>query len=75
MGSQDFSSGLSFVAMSRVKKITGICFKTAFGLARLHKEKETENAKQLRFENQRLQRLGFQLNTYGVDLSDYDFFD
>jgi ATP-dependent exoDNAse (exonuclease V) alpha subunit len=37
LGEKDFTPGLSFVAMSRVKKISGILFKSPFPLNRLQK--------------------------------------
>ena len=38
LGDADFTSGLSFVAMSRVKKISGLLFKTSFQFGRLKKK-------------------------------------
>ena len=37
LGEVDFTPGLSFVAMSRVKKISGLSFKTPFPISRLQK--------------------------------------
>jgi ATP-dependent DNA helicase PIF1 len=37
LGDTDFTPGLSFVAMSRVKKISGLLFKTEFQINRLQK--------------------------------------
>ena len=37
LGEVDFTPGLSFVAMSRVKKISGLLFKTPFPISRLQK--------------------------------------
>jgi hypothetical protein len=37
LGEVDFTSGLSFVAMSRVKKISGLLFKSPFPISRLQK--------------------------------------
>jgi hypothetical protein len=39
----------------------------------LRKLDETETMKILRIDNERRRQLGFQLNTYGVDLSGYEF--
>ena len=37
LGEVDFTPGLSFVAMSRVKKLSGLLFKTSFPIHRLQK--------------------------------------
>jgi ATP-dependent DNA helicase PIF1 len=37
LGDVDFSPGISFVAMSRVKKLSGLLFKTPFQINRLQK--------------------------------------
>jgi hypothetical protein len=37
LGDKDFTPGLSFVAMSRVKKLSGLLFKTSFPISRLQK--------------------------------------
>jgi hypothetical protein len=37
LGEVDFTPGLSFVAMSWVKKISGLLFKTPFPISRLQK--------------------------------------
>ena len=37
LGDGDFTPGLSFVAMSRVKKISGLMFKTSFPISHLQK--------------------------------------
>src|SRR5438876_5921036 len=41
LGHADFSSGLSFVAISRVKTLKGLAFRTRFELIRLQKPTET----------------------------------
>ena len=42
LGSKDFSSGLSFVAISRVKTLGGIAFRASFGLSRLQRPNVAE---------------------------------
>ena len=37
LGEVDFTPGLSFVAISRVKKLSGLLFKTSFPIGRLQK--------------------------------------
>ena len=37
LGEVDFTPGLSFVAMSQVKKISGLLFKSPFPISRLQK--------------------------------------
>lgn len=39
LGEVDFTPGLSFVAMSRVKNISGLLFKSSFPLSRLQKQR------------------------------------
>jgi ATP-dependent exoDNAse (exonuclease V) alpha subunit len=41
LGEKDFSTGLSFVGMSRVKKLSGLLFKTSFFIGRLQKPQGT----------------------------------
>jgi hypothetical protein len=43
IGAKDFSAGLSFVAISRVKKLNGIAFRAPFVLSRLLRPKVTES--------------------------------
>jgi hypothetical protein len=54
-----------FVAISQVKTLKGLAFRTRFDHAQLKKPKETECHNQL----------GFQLDTFGMDLSEYIFSD
>jgi hypothetical protein len=72
LGPKDFSSGLSFVAISRVKKLGGIAFRTAFPWSRLQRPKVTESMKMLE-DTTRRANLGFELDTYGMDLTQYVF--
>lgn len=73
LGRADFSPGLSFVAISRVKTLQGLAFRTRFEFGRLQKTSETESMKMLRDDNVRRDQLGFQLDTYGLDMSEYTF--
>jgi len=73
LGRSDFSAGLSFVAISRVKSLKGLAFRSRFDITRLQKPTESETMKMLRQDNDRRCTLGFHLDTYGMDLSDYRF--
>jgi Helicase len=73
LGDKDFSAGLSFVAISRVKTLKGLAFCTHFNHARLKKPKENDSMLMLKKDTERRDRLGFWLNTYGMDLSEYTF--
>jgi hypothetical protein len=73
LGDKDFSAGLTFVAISRVKTLKGLAFCTRFDHARLRKPKETDSMLMLTKDTERHDQLGFQLNTYGMDLSKYTF--
>ena len=73
LGSSDFSAGLSFVAISRVKSLKGLAFHSRFDLSRLQKTTESDTMKMLRKDYDRCCTLGFHLDTYGMDLSDYSF--
>lgn len=77
LGHADFSSGLSFVAISRVKTLGGLAFRTRFDQNRLLKPKETEMMKMLQVDNLRRSNLVWELDTYGVDLNEYleEFFE
>jgi ATP-dependent exoDNAse (exonuclease V) alpha subunit len=72
---KDFSAGLSFVAISRVKTLKGLAFRTRFDHARLKKPKETESMLMLKKDTECRNLLGFQLDTFGMDLSEYIFSD
>ena len=73
LGDKDFSAGLSFVAISRVKTLKGLAFHTCFDHAQLKKPKETESMSMLKKDTECRNQLGFQLNTFGMDLSKYVF--
>ena len=73
LGDKDFASGLSFVAISRVKSLKGVAFRSGFPWARIKKDKESPTTKMLSEDNRRRENLGFTLNTYDMDLSNYVF--
>ena len=73
LGDKDFSAGLCFVAIYRVKTLKGLAFHTHFEHARLKKPKETDSMLMLRRDTERHSQLGFQLNTFDMDLSEYVF--
>ena len=75
LGPSDFTPGLSFVAISRVKTLDGLAFRSRFEAARLQKVRETDSMQMLKDDNEWCSQLGFQLNTYGMDLSEYVFFN
>ena len=73
LGHADFSLGLSFVAISQVKTLDGVAFWSRFPHTRFQKPKETDSMLMLRKDNEHQLNLGFQLNAYGMDLSEYVF--
>ena len=75
LGDKYFSAELTFVAISWVKTLQGLAFRTHFDHARLKKPKETDSMLMLKRDTEHRSRLGFQLNTYGMDLSEYTFLD
>ena len=75
LGDKDFSAGLTFVAISQVKTLQGLAFCTRFDHAWLKKPKETDSMLMLKRDTEHRSQLGFQLNTYGMDLSEYTFLD
>ena len=70
-GNKDSSAGLSFVAISQVKNSKVIAFHTHF--AQLKKPKESESMLMQKKDTEHHNQLGFQLNTFGMDLSEYVF--
>lgn len=74
LGPKDFSPGLAFVAISRVKSLHGLAFRSGFGLAHLQRP-ENDTMRMLNQDNVRRNALGFTVDTYGVDLSDFVFND
>lgn len=74
LGEKDFSPGLSFVAISWLKSLKGLAFHLRFEHTRLQRKEESANMKMLRDDNEQQSRLGFQLNTYDVDIDSlYNF--
>ena len=73
LGDKDFSAGLTFVAISRVKTLKGLAFHTHFDHAWFKKPKETDIMLMLKKDTEHHDLLGFQLNTYSMDLSEYTF--
>jgi hypothetical protein len=71
LGRSNFSASLSFVAISWVKSLKGLAFCSQFDLTCLQKVTESETMKMLWKDNDRFCTLGFHLDTYGMDLSDY----
>ena len=71
LGANDFAPGLSFVAISRVKTLKGLAIRTAFGINRLQSNTETPVKNMLREDTLRREQLGFELETYGMDLSQW----
>lgn len=75
LGAADFSPGLSFVAISRVKSLDGLAFRSRFDASRLQKVKETDTRLMLKEYYQARAGSIFHHNNYGVDLSEYTFVD
>jgi ATP-dependent DNA helicase PIF1 len=75
LGDKDFSADLTLVAISGVKTLWGFAFLTNFDHAQLKKPKETDSMLMLKRDTEHSSQLGFQLNTYGMDLSEHTFLD
>ena len=75
LGPKDFRAGLSFVAISRVKTLSGLAFHSPFPISRLLWKDETASMQMLNIDIARRNTLGFTFNDYGVDLSEYVFND
>jgi hypothetical protein len=77
LGPSDFAVGLSYVAISWVKSIKGIAFRTSFDLTRLQKVNNPEGGIRgmLLRDNVRREQLDFHENPYDVDVSEYVFLD
>jgi Helicase len=71
LGDEDFSVRLSFVAISQVKTLKGLAFCTCFDHAQLKKPKESESMLMLKKDTECCNQLGFQLDTFGMDISEY----
>ena len=74
LGPSDFTPGLSFVAISWVKTLRGLAFRSRFDVSHL-KVRETDSMQMLKEDNERHSALGFELDTYGMDLSECVFLD
>ena len=73
LGDKDFSAGPTFVAISHIKTLKGLAFHTHFDHAWLKKLKETDTMLMLKKDTECHDLLGFQLNTYVMDLSETHF--
>ncbi|KAJ3860128.1 hypothetical protein EV359DRAFT_49726, partial [Lentinula novae-zelandiae] len=71
LGVKDFASGLSFVAISRVKALKGVAFRESFGGICHHNE--TTTRKMLKEDVIRQRNLDFVLDSYGVNLDEFEF--
>jgi hypothetical protein len=69
LGSSDYYLGESFVAISRIKKLSDLAFKAPFGIERLRRGPLSGIRERLKEDDMRRASLGFTLETYGVDLS------
>lgn len=75
LSDREFSLGLSFVAISRVKSLSGIAFRTAFPISRLINT-TGERRHYLREDNARRAAFPpFTINPFAVDMSHYVFTD
>ena len=73
LGPRDFALGLAFVAISRVKSLDGLAFRSDFPISRLLRPTETESMRQLQNDtNCRLQE-SLVLDEFEMDLSEYVF--
>ena len=75
LGPRDFALGLSFVAISRVKSLKGLAFRSPFALGHLQQKQETSSSRMLKADNERRSQMAFQLSTYDMDLTEYQFID
>src|SRR4051812_35120018 len=57
LGPRDFSNGLAYVAISRVKRLEGLAFYAPFGMERLQR-KDSPSLTRLRVDTSRRERLG-----------------
>ena len=72
---EDFSAGLSFVTISQVETLKDLAFCSCIDHTQLKKPKETDSMLMLKKYNECYNQLGFRLNTYGMDFSEYTFTD
>ncbi len=75
LGPKDFQPGLSYVAISRVKSIQGLAFRSSFPITRLQRQEPTESMRMLGDDNARRASLPMRFETYDVDMSNYVFQD
>ena len=73
LGPKDFQPGLAYVAISWVKSIHGIAFRSSFPITRLQRQGETESMRMLQADHAHRATLPLRHETYGVDLSEYVF--
>ena len=59
------------MAICGVKTLRGLAFRSHFDHAWLKKPKETDSMLMLKRDTEHHSQLGFQLNAYGIDLSEY----
>ena len=59
LGEKDFSAGLTFVAISRIKTLKGLASHTHFNHAQLKKPKETDTMLMLKKDTECHDLLGF----------------
>ena len=63
------------MAISCVKSLEGLAFRTHFPWSCIQWAEETPTAKLLRENNKRRADLSFELDTYGINLDEYVFTD
>jgi hypothetical protein len=66
--SQGLFFGAIIRAISQVKKLSGIAFRTLFPWSQLKQPNVMESIRMLEEDSDRRAQLGFTLNTYGMDL-------
>jgi ATP-dependent DNA helicase PIF1 len=75
LGPKDFSPGLAYVAISRVKSLQGLAFRSSFPITRLQRQEQTDSMRMLVADINRRALLPLTLDTYDVDMSNYVFQD
>ena len=73
LGASDFAPGMAFVAISRIKTLNGLAFRTWFPLQRLLRSNtQSKNLRSLQEDNIRRRNLeNWEVDYYGQDLSYY----
>ena len=74
LGNREFSLGLSFVAMSNVKKLGGLVFRSPFPITCLQKPRSTMQDALVN-DIQQHSHLLCRFNDYGVNLDEFTFVD